>query len=145
MALGPIEVLVISFPGNDFTGEIIPELERLVANDTITVVDGLLVTKDADGDVTFMEFEELGGDADAAKLAAVMSQVDSLISDEDVMELAAALEPGNSEAILVFEHTWSKPLRDAMVESGGILAASFRVPGAVVDEVLAELDSLDDV
>ncbi len=142
MALGPIEVLVISFPGNAFTGEIIPELERLVETDTITIVDGLLVTKELDGEVVFTEFEELGGDADAAKLAAVMSQVDSLISDEDVMELAAALEPGSSEAILVFEHTWSKPLRDAVVASGGVLAANFRVPGAVVEEVLAELDAL---
>jgi uncharacterized membrane protein len=145
MALGPIEVLVISFPGNQFTGEIIPELERLVAAETISVVDGLLVTKDLDGDVTFVEFEELGGDADAARLAAVMSQVDSLISDDDVMQLAATLEPGSSEAILVFEHTWSKPLRDAVVASGGVLAANFRVPGAVVDEVLAELDTLEHI
>jgi uncharacterized membrane protein len=145
MALGPIEVLVITFPGNQFTGEIIPELERLVAAETITVVDGLLVTKDLDGDVTFVEFEELGGDADVARLVAVMSQVDSLISDDDVMHLAATLEPGSSEAILVFEHTWSKPLRDAVVASGGVLAANFRVPGAVVDEVLAELDTLEHI
>ena len=144
MALGPIEVLVVSFPGNQFTGEIIPELERLVGNDTISIIDGLLVRKDADGEVTFIEFDELGGDADIERLAGVMDQLESLISDEDVQELAASLEPDSSEAILVFEHTWAKPLRDAIVASGGLLANNFRVPGMVVDELLAELAELDD-
>jgi hypothetical protein len=144
MALGPIEVLVISFPGNQFTGGIIPELERLVGNDTISIIDGLLVTKDADGEVTFTEFEELGGNADAERLAGVMDQLEALISDEDVEELAASLEAGSSEAILVFEHTWAKPLRDAIVASGGLLAQNFRVPGLVVDELLAELAQLAD-
>jgi hypothetical protein len=144
MALGPIEVLVINFPGNQFSGGIIPELERLVDNDTISIIDGLLVRKDADGAVTFTEFAELGGNADAQRLASVMDQLESLISDEDVQELAASLEPDSSEAILVFEHTWAKPLRDAIVASGGVLADNFRVPGMVVDELLAELAELAD-
>lgn len=144
MALGPIEVLVVSFPGNQFSGGIIPELERLVGNDTISIIDGLLVQKDAAGEVTYTEFEELGANSDAARLAGVMDQLESLISDEDVQELAAALEPDSAEAILVFEHTWAKPLRDAIVESGGVLADNFRVPGMVVDELLAELAELDD-
>jgi len=144
MALAPIEVLVISFPGNEFSGGIIPELERLVANDTITIIDGLLVTKDADGEVTLTEFEELGGNADAAALADLMNQLESLISDDDVATLAEALEPNSSEAILVFEHTWAKGLRDAIVDSGGVLANNFRVPGLVVEELLAELAEIDD-
>ncbi len=144
MALGPIEVLVVSFPGNQFNGGIIPELERLVKNDTISIVDGLLVQKDGDGEVTITEFEELGSNPDAAKLADLMNQVESLISDEDVDELVAALEPNSAEAILVFEHTWAKPFRDAIVESGGVLANNFRVPGLVVEELLAELAELDD-
>ncbi|HSP28044.1 MAG TPA: DUF6325 family protein [Ilumatobacteraceae bacterium] len=143
MALGPIEVLVVSFPGNQFTGGIIPELERLVGNDTISIIDGLLVRKDADGEVTFIEFAELGGDADVERLAGVMDQLESLISEEDVQELAASLEPDSSEAILVFEHTWAKPLRDAIVSSGGLLANNFRVPGMVIDELLAELAEHD--
>ncbi len=144
MALGPIEVLVVSFPGNEFNGAIIPELERLVESDTISIVDGLLVQKDADGEVTFTEFEELGANPDAAKLADLMNQVESLISDEDIDELAAALEPNSSEAILVFEHTWAKPFRDAVVASGGVLANNFRVPGFVVEELLSELAELAD-
>lgn len=143
MALGPIEVLVVGFPGNQFNGQIIPELEKLIDTDTISVVDGLLVRKDADGEVSFTEFDELGANADATKLAEIMDQVDSLISDEDINELVSALEPNSSAAILVFEHTWSKPFRDAIVDSGGVLVANFRVPGLVVEELLAELAELD--
>ena len=109
-----------------------------------SIVDGVLVTKDADGDVTFTEFEELGANPDAAALANVMNQLESLISDEDIITLAETLEPNNSEAILVFEHTWAKGLRDAIVNSGGVLANNFRVPGLVVEELLAELAELDD-
>src|SRR6187431_1402594 len=58
MGLGPIEILVIEFPGSQFTGEIIPELERLIEKDTISIIDGLLVKKDLNGDVTFVEFDE---------------------------------------------------------------------------------------
>lgn len=144
MPLAPIEVLVIAFPGNQFSGEIIPELERLVDNDTITIVDGILVRKDDNGDVTFTEFEEMGASPEAAALANVMNQLESLISDEDILEFAAGLEPNSSEAILVFEHTWARPLRDAIVNSGGVLVNNFRVPGLVVEELLAELAELDD-
>ncbi|MGB0111886.1 MAG: DUF6325 family protein [Ilumatobacteraceae bacterium] len=144
MSLGPIEVLVVGFPGNQFNGQIIPELEKLIEADTISIVDGLLVSKDGDGEVTFVEFEELGTNPDAARLAELMNQIESLISDEDVDELAATLEPSSSAAILVFEHTWSKPLRDAIVDSDGVLVSNFRVPGLVVDELMTELAELTD-
>jgi len=144
MALGPIEILVIEFPGSKFTGEIVPELEKLIASDTISIIDGLLVKKDENGDVTFVEFDELGINDDASRLAGVVDQLDALISDEDVEEWAAALAPGNSEAILVFEHTWAKPFRDAVVRSGGILGANIRLGGDVVEELLTELSELSD-
>jgi Family of unknown function (DUF6325) len=144
MGLGPIEILVIEFPGSQFTGEIIPELERLIESDTISIIDGLLVKKDLNGDVTFIEFDELGINDDASKLAGVVDQLDALISDEDVEAWAAELAPGNSEAILVFEHTWAKPFRDAVVRSGGVLGANIRLGGEVVDELLAELAELSD-
>lgn len=143
MGLGPIEVLEIGFPGNRFNGEILPELERLVQAGTITIIDGLLVSKDENGDIDFIEFEEIGADDEAARLAGMLDQLESLISDEDVAVMASGLEPNSSAAILVFEHTWAKPFRDAVVASGGVLAANFRVPGLVADELLRELESLD--
>jgi hypothetical protein len=143
MTLGRIEVLVIGFPGNQFNGDILPELQRLVDDDIISIVDGLLIRKDAAGDVDVIELEEVDANEEASRLAAMMQQIDSLISDEDVDELIANLDNDSSAAILVFEHTWSKPLRDAIVGSGGILAAQFQVPGAAVDMLLDELSSLE--
>ena len=135
--LGPIEIVVIAFPGNNFNGEILPALSDLIDSDTISIVDALFVRKDADGAVEFTEFEELGENADAAFLSEVIDRIEGLISDEDVEELADDLENDSSAAILVFEHTWVKPLRDAIMGSGGVLLESVRVPGAVVEEVLA--------
>jgi len=139
MALGPIEVLLIGFPGNQFNGEIIPEIQRLINDDIISLIDALLLRKDDNGEVTFSEFDEEGGNEDAARLAALINQIDDLISDEDVDILAEGLEPNSSAAILIFEHTWAKPLRDAIADSGGVLAAQFRVPGLAIDQLLNEL------
>jgi hypothetical protein len=143
MGLGPIEVLEIGFPGNEFNGEILPELERLVESNTISIIDGLFLQKGDDGEVAFFELEDVGADESVARLAALLDQVEGLISDEDVTELASGLAPNSSAAILVFEHTWAKPLRDAIVGSGGVLAANFRVPGMVVDELLDELAAVE--
>lgn len=141
MALGPIDVVVIAFPGNHFNGQILPELATLLETGTITIVDGLLVTKDAAGDTSFAEIDEEGLGDEAAKLAGLCQGFHELISDEDVTDLAADLEPDTSAAILVFEHTWVRPLRDAVVASGGIVAADIRVPREVVDDVMAALET----
>ena len=143
MALGPVEVLVFSFPGSQFNGGIIPELEKLTSSGTITVIDGVFVTRDQAGDITFVEFDQLAENNAASRLASLLDQIESLISDEDILELADGLAPGDSEAIIVFEHTWAKPFRDAIVESGGILTGELRLPGLAVDELLDELAALD--
>ena len=139
MTLGPIEVIVAGFPGNRFNGKIMPALQSLVDRDIVSVVDGLLIMKDGEGVITFVELEEIDANDDAAALAGLLDQTDGLLSDEDVEELAMALEPNSSAAALVLEHTWAKPLRDAIVDSDGVLIANFRVPGLVVQEVLDAL------
>jgi hypothetical protein len=139
MTLGPIEVIVAGFPGNRFNGKIMPALQSLVDRDIVSVVDGLLIMKDAEGVVTYVELEEIDANEDAAALAGLLDLTDGLLSDEDVEELAMALEPNSSAAALVLEHTWAKPLRDAIVDSDGVLIANFRVPGLVVQEVLDAL------
>ena len=144
MPLAPIEIVTVVFPDNQFTGEILPELEALVESDTITIIDGLLASVDGNGDVSFTEFDEVGGNDDAAALTELVDRFDELISEEDVIELTAELPPNSSAAILVFEHTWMKPLRDAIVGSGGVLLDSVRVPGAVVEEVIAAVADLDE-
>jgi hypothetical protein len=141
MSLGPIEVVVLGFPENRFTGEILPELERLVQSDTISIVDGVLASKDGDGITTFVEFDSLDGDF--AALAGVLERVEGLVSDEDVEDLTESLPPNSSAAVLVFEHTWAIPLRDALVRGGGELVANLRIPSSVVDEILATAPQAD--
>ncbi|PRY67247.1 hypothetical protein B0I08_107143 [Glaciihabitans tibetensis] len=145
MPLAPIEILTLAFPGNKFNGRILPELAKLVETDTITIIDGLFVGVDADGTVVFTEFDELKSDTDASAITELVERFDELISSEDVAEIAAALEPNSSAAILVFEHSWMTPLRDALVGSGGVLVDSVRIPGQVVEEVLAAVAELDEL
>jgi Family of unknown function (DUF6325) len=138
--MGPVEVLVVGFPGNRFKGEILPELASLVDRKLIAVIDCVLILKDADGNVTFAEIQQDDADENVAKLASLMSDTHDLLSEEDVQELAAGLPDNSSAGLLVFEHIWAQPLRDAIVDAGGVLAANFRIPAPVVDELLAALD-----
>jgi uncharacterized membrane protein len=142
MGLGPIEVIVIGFPENRFTGTIVSEVKALIDRDIIAVVDAILIAKDAEGEVAFVEFEQGDLGEDLAELSTLLADaVHDLLSDEDVEEFAADLEPNSSAAVLVFEHTWAKPFRDAVVGAGGFVLRDIRVPGAVVDEVLAAVDA----
>ena len=143
MALGPIELLVIGFPGNRFTGGILPEIERLVDNDVITLVDALLIYKDVDGVVEILELDQIDAGEDVAALGRFLDESNGLISEEDMEGFADALEPGSSAAALAFEHTWFKPLRDELVDSGGILLDDIRIPGLVVEEILTAVAALE--
>jgi Family of unknown function (DUF6325) len=138
--IGPIEVLVISFPGSRFSGRVLDELGRLVEHDVINIVDGLLIRKGFEGEIDYVEFDHPQVGEDVAPLAALVGDVvHDLVAAEDVTELAAGVEPGSSAALVVFEHEWAKPLRNAIVDSGGVLVADTRVPGPVVDTVLDAL------
>lgn len=138
MGHGPVEVIMVGFPGSKFNGAIIPELRRLIDAGIITVIDGLVVSKDADGQVAFAELAEADGEAVA--LAGLLGEPEELIADVDVSELAEALAPNSTGAILIFEHSWAAGLRTAIEDSGGSMLADFRVPGPVVDELLAHLE-----
>ncbi len=137
MTLGPIEMVVLGFPGSRFSGDIRPRIEELVNRDIVRIVDALFVTKDGDGTTTFLELDEPTDDPDARALAGQMSEQIDLLSDEDVAFVADGLEPGSSALAIIFEHTWMKPVREAIIDSGGVLIADIHVPAEVVDEVLA--------
>ncbi|WNM23809.1 DUF6325 family protein [Demequina capsici] len=142
MGLGPIEVVVIGFGQDRFDGSILPELQRLVDSGTIRIVDAVLARKDADGAATVLEIDDATDDGLDA-LRALVSEIDGLISDDDVDELVEELAPGSAAAILCFEHTWVVPLRDAISAAGGQLLDTMRIPGPVADDVLAAVAALD--
>ncbi len=132
--LGPVELLFVEFPGNQFTGEIIPALSDLIDQGTIRVLDLVFVAKDADGNAVGIELEDLPAESKDA-FTDLVEELAELISEEDVEDLAEALEPNSSAAILLFEHKWAIPFRDAIANSGGQLVV--RLP--ITEEALAEI------
>jgi hypothetical protein len=132
--LGPVELLFVEFPGNQFTGEIIPALSELIDQGTIRVLDLVFVAKDADGNAVGIELEDLPAESKDA-FTDLVEELAELISEEDVEDLAEALEPNSSAAILLFEHKWAIPFRDAIANSGGQLVV--RLP--ITEEALAEI------
>jgi Family of unknown function (DUF6325) len=137
VTLGPVELVVLGFPGSRFSGEIQPRIQDLVDRNIVNIVDALLVMKDERGHVTYFELEEMEeADADLRALHALVSEELDLISGEDAEVFAEDLAPGSSALALAFEHTWMRPVRDAVVNSGGVLIADVQIPAQVVDEVL---------
>ena len=134
--LGPVELLFVEFPGNQFTGEIIPALRDLLDQGTIRILDLVFVAKDADGNAVGMELEALPQDAKGA-FSELVEELEELIAEEDVEDLAEALEPNSSAAILLFEHTWAIPFRDALVNSGGQLVVRLPITEAALAEIAA--------
>ena len=138
--IGPVEILVVGFPGNQFNGDVAPALADLVEGGLIRVIDLVFVTKDEAGDVVGIELSDLEESTSAAFRPHV-EEPSGLLSDEDIADLGADLAPNSSAAILLFEHVWATRFRDAVLESGGEMLAAIRIPKEVIDEVVAGRES----
>lgn len=136
MPIGPLEYLVIEFPGNRFKGEVIPALREVVDKGTIRVIDLLFIRKDADGKVTEVELEDLDP-IEGREFSSVAGEITGLFSEDDVNKVADALDTDSSAALLLFEHLWAADLRDAISNAGGILVADERISNDVVQRALA--------
>ncbi len=125
--LGPIDWVVVEFPAGErtFTGEMARELASLADAEMVRVLDLLVVTKDADGEIDVTEFEDLG-DRDA--LVGLEGQMAEVLALEDIEHVAEAMEPGSAAGVLVWENTWAAPFAVAARRSGGQLIASGRIP-----------------
>jgi hypothetical protein len=123
--------LELAFPGNQFKGEILPALQELVVNDTINIIDLVIVKKDADGSITIAELSELD-ESEAALLAPLQSELRDLLNEDDILMLAEDLPDNYTAALLVWENRWATRFADAVRNAGGILVANERVPHDVV-------------
>ena len=132
MSIGPVEYMVVAFPGNKFKGEIVPALGDLVDNGTIRIIDLAFVGKDADGNVLAFELEDADSEVGSA-FSTIKQEHGRLLSEEDVMEVGSALDPNSSAALLVWEDLWATKVRDAIVNAGGELVTIQRIPYQVVD------------
>ena len=137
---GPIDYLVVEFPGNRMTGEAFPLLIDLVDRGLIRILDFAFVRKDLDGSVAGMVLADLDGDSQL-DLAVFEGASSGLLDPEDIDEAGTVLQPGSSAGILVYENVWAAPFASAVRRSGGQLVASGRIP---VQALLAALDSADE-
>jgi hypothetical protein len=136
--MGPIDYILVEWPGRQPNGEVAPHLVDLVDRGLIRILDLTFIAKDEDGTVAGLELSDLGDGA--AELSIFEGASSGLLSDEDVDEAAGAMEPGTSAALLVFENSWAGPFAAAVRRSGGQLVASGRIP---VQAVLAALDAAE--
>ena len=135
--LGPVDYVVVEFPAgaSNFTGEMAEELVRLVNSGTIRLIDVLILTKNEDGTVDAMELsdiEELG------ELQALEAQLAELLAEDDVENLAAAMDPGSTAGVLIWENLWAAPFAAAARRSGGQLIADGRIP---IQAIIASIEA----
>ncbi|WP_207218928.1 DUF6325 family protein [Pengzhenrongella frigida] len=137
--IGPIDYIVVEFPGSRMTGEGLPMLVDLVDRGVIRILDLVFVKKELDGTLSGLELADL--DRDGSLDLAVFEGVSSgLIGPDDVEEAGTVLEPGSSAGILVYENCWAAPFAAALRRGGAQLVASGRIP---VQAILASLDDVD--
>lgn len=137
--LGPVDYLIIEFPADaqNFTGEMAAELVRLSDAGTIRVLDILLIQKGEDGSIDALELDEAPGLDDLRALEANLAEI---LAADDVVHLAAAMDPGTVAAVLVWENTWAAPFGSAARRAGGQLVATGRIPiQAIAASMEAEL------
>ena len=137
--MGPIDYIVVEWPGRQPNGEVAPQLVDLVDRGLIRILDLVFIAKDEEGNVAGLEISELAGEV--AELSVFEGASSGLISDEDVDEAGGVLEPGTSAALLVFENAWAAPFVSAVRRSGGELIASGRIPA---QDLLDALDAAEE-
>jgi uncharacterized protein DUF6325 len=135
--LGPVDWIVVEFPGSRFKGEIAPALADLEERGIVRVLDLLLIRKGDDGSLDYYELSDLD-ESEIGGLRAYETVLANLLSVEDVAAVAAAVEPGSTAALLVWENAWAAPFGSAVRHAGGQLVASGRIP---VQAILAAIEA----
>nr|WSW57812.1 DUF6325 family protein [Streptomyces sp. NBC_00998] len=135
--MGPVDYVVIEFPGNRMTGKGLPMLVDLVDRGIIRIFDLIFVRKDLDGSVTAVELNDLGSEVDLSIFEGASS---GLLDQSDINDAGIALEPGNSAGIIVYENTWAAPFARELRRGGAQLVAAGRIP---VQALLASLEAME--
>jgi hypothetical protein len=131
--IGPVDLAIIAFPGNRFRGEIAPALADLVENGTIRIIDIAFVGKNAEGDAVAFELTELDPDVREG-LDRAGIEVQGLLNEDDLMQIAEGLDPDMSAAMIVWENVWARKVTQTMRDAGGVLLAFDRIPHEIVQE-----------
>ena len=136
MTFGPIEFLVVRFPGNQFRGEIVPALVELVESGAVQIIDLVFALREGDAVVSVVELADLDPEV-TSELARVTGAIDGLFAAEDIAEIAATLEPDSSAALILFENRWATRFVDAIRRADGELLLNTRIPPAAIEAIVA--------
>ena len=137
MDIGPVEYLILGFPGNTFTGQIVPELAKLIDSGLVRIIDLTFITKDAAGQVEVVEYDAV---EELAAFAGLDAEVGGILTDEDVAHAALSLEPNTSAALLVWEDTWAAPFAAAVRNANGVILEGARIPREFIEQAISALD-----
>ena len=138
--MGPVDYIVLEWPGRQPSGEAVPLILDLVERGIIRIMDVAFIQKDEDGTVRGMEVDALEGEA--ARFTEFEGASSGLLDDEDLRDAAEALAPGTAAAVLVWENRWAAPIAIALRRSGGQLVASGRIP---IQAIVASLEATEAV
>lgn len=136
---GPIDFLLLEFKGKEFKGEVASAIMDLVDRGIVRIFDLLVVVKEVDGTVSGLNLEDLSADS-LGGFEVFAGARSGLVGDEDVSEVAEALEPGTIAALIVYENTWAIPFVRAARDVGGEVVASARIPA---QDVMDALDAME--
>ena len=140
MGVGPVEYIILGFPGNHFKSEIVPALAKLIDSGTVRIIDLVFILKDGDGNVTTFEFDQL---EELAPFSTLEGEISGLINQEDVAYAADALEPNTSAAILMWEDTWATEFAEAVRNAGGVMLEGARIPAELLETASTDLAASD--
>lgn len=138
--MGPVDYLVVRFPGNKFSGLVAPELSKLEKNGLIRVIDLVFVLKDTKGNILITEAKNVGG-VDGDAFSEFAHRVNEWFSEADIEAIAEALPKNSSAAILLFENTWAIPFKEALLKTGAELVDQGRIPSELIRMVEQKLVS----
>lgn len=138
MALGPLEYMVLGCAGNQFTSEIVPQLNALQEKGFLRVVDVLLVRKHADDSVTALEVGDLEDDERAA-FGSMQQSLMGLITPQDIITLSSTLPVDTSAAIVLLEHLWLRQMEEAVQRANGVIYLGGMIPPSTLQQVEQEL------
>lgn len=136
MAFGPIEMLMIRFPGDQISADLVPAMSELVNDGLVHIVDMLFIRKDAEGSVAVFELGDLAPDL-AGQYAPLLTDVTELLNEEDAYELAGSLDNGSSAGIMLFENVWATRFAQAVRASNGEVLLNERIPNNVIEEIIS--------
>ena len=136
MDIGPVEYLILGFPGNMFTGQIVPELAKLIDSGLVRIIDLTFISKDAAGDVEVIQHDVV---EELAAFAGLDAEVGGILTDEDVAYAAQALEPNSSAALLIWEDTWATPFAVAVRNANGVILEGARIPREIIEQAIDAL------